>query len=140
MQEWISLKQSLVAALDIAPDALRILVALLVMLAAAIVTRRPLSHPLPWLTVLLAAGLNEAASLYGLRPGEDAVRLAARDVALALAVPTFLLLLGRFWPNLLSAHHDRRIFVAATREKRAPVVEAVIKAVEPRRASGSRSR
>jgi hypothetical protein len=139
MQGWISLKQEAVAALGIAPDALRILAALLIMLVAAIITRRPLSHPLPWLAVLLAAGLNEAASLYGLRPGEDALRLAGRDVALALAMPTLLFLLGRFWPDLLSAHHDRRIFVAATREKRAPVVEAVIKTVEPRRAGGRQS-
>jgi hypothetical protein len=133
MQGWISLKQSLVAAAGIETDAVRILASLLLLMAFAFVTRRAFSNWLPWLGVLAAAFLNEVASLPGVTLRGADWTLPARDIVLTMVLPTMLLLLGRFAPTLLSAHHDRRIFIPAIWDKKAPVVETVFKKIdEPR--------
>jgi len=128
MQEWISIRESIVAIAGIDREALRILLSLLFLLAVALVSRRSLSHFLPWSVLLGAAAINELVSL--LLDGRIAaheLRGSTIDLILTMSVPTLLLAVGRFAPHLLSSHHDRRIFVPAIWDKRAAVSEATIK-------------
>ncbi|MGQ0558760.1 MAG: hypothetical protein ACT4OE_04125 [Sphingosinicella sp.] len=132
MRDWLLFKQRIVDASGIDGDALAILVSLLLCLLAALAMRRALSSGLPWLAVVvlgLADGLAE-----GLADGyfsRSEVGPIAGALLLFLLLPTLLLLLGKFAPDLLSAHQDRRILVPAVWEKKAPVVDAVFKEQAP---------
>ncbi len=119
MQEWVSLKESVAAWVGIDHDALYILASVLLCIAAALITRRPLSSLLPWLAVLAVALANEAAS--GLADGVFEPReslVSLHDLALVMAVPTALLLLGRFAPQIMCPRPDLRILVPAAPDRR----------------------
>lgn len=136
MQLWGSLKEALAGWAGIDPDALRIVASLLLALAAALLLRRPLSSPLPWLLVLLIAAANEAAS--GLADGRflrPELAQGLRDLLVVMALPTALLLLGRFAPQLLAPREDRRIYVGAVREAE-PGPEGSIVEAQYRRKTG----
>lgn len=132
MRDWLLFKQGVVDASGVDGDALAILVSFVLCLIAALALRRSLSSGLPWLAVVvlgLADGLAE-----GLADGyfsRSEIGPVAGALLLFLLLPTLLLLLGRFAPELLSAHQDRRILVPAVWEKKAPVVDAVFKDAAP---------
>ena len=90
-------KLSIVESLGLSKDALHIHVGLAVMLAAALVLRRPLSSPLPWVAALAAAVAGELwdawddlGTLGHLRMGAG-----AHDLLNTLVWPTVLLILAR---------------------------------------------
>jgi len=100
MIEMVTLAKAwLESTLHVDRDSLHIHVALLLMFGTALVARRPLSHWLPWVVVLIAAVIGEAVD-YMVQPRPfDWLRLAKRDVIATMAWPTFIFLLAR-WPRL----------------------------------------
>jgi hypothetical protein len=93
-------------------DALHVHAGIIVQLLAALILRRSLRSPLPWLIVLATVLANEAYDLH-YDPWPEAQRAwqmaeSAKDVWNTLAMPTLFLLLARFAPRLLTApgHRD----------------------------------
>ena len=130
MQDWVSATESFATWLGIDQDALRILAALLLSIATALLIRRPLSSPVPWIVVLVLATGHEVATAWADRIVTRPEWMhGLRDVLLAMTVPTALMLLGRYAPSTLSSRQDRRILVPAVWEKPARVVETDFKEV-----------
>ena len=101
---WYQIKLFLEHASGISMDALHILVGFAVFLIAALALRRSVAEPLPWLATLALEIGNEAYDLTvelwpdpGSQLGEG-----AKDIALTMALPTLLLLVARWRPNLLA--------------------------------------
>lgn len=101
---WYQIKLFLEHASGISMDALHILVGFAVFLIAALALRRSVADPLPWLATLALEIGNEAYDLTvelwpdpGSQLGEG-----AKDIALTMALPTLLLLVARWRPNLLA--------------------------------------
>lgn len=101
---WYQIKLFLRHASGISMDALHILVGFGIFLFAALVLRRSVASPLPWLAILLLEICNEAYDLHveiwpdpGSQLGE-----AAKDILLTMILPTLLLLVARWRPTLLA--------------------------------------
>jgi ABC-type uncharacterized transport system permease subunit len=101
--DWFQLKQSLTLWTGLHMDALHVHVGVLAQLLAAIVLRRSLASPLPWLALLVALCANEAFDLaYEIWPNRDEQWAESiRDGWNTMLLPTLLLLLSRFAPGLL---------------------------------------
>lgn len=105
---WTMVKD-LAAELFIAKDALHIYLAFGIQIAAAAVFRKPLSNPLPWLTVLAFELVNEGLDMW---LGEEAHLKqwqfdgAKHDIINTMILPTALLLLCRFAPRLFSGRRS----------------------------------
>jgi len=91
------LKLDLVAFTGLAKDALHIYVGLGVMFAAALIFRRPLSSPLPWLAVLAASCAGELLDMRDdLRTvGQWHWQGSVHDLWNTLFWPTVILVLAR---------------------------------------------
>jgi hypothetical protein len=103
--DWVQFKDYLSEITDLDQDALHVYAAVLIQLFAALVLRRSLAHPLPWLCVLVSLLLNEAVDL-GRTEGavqQWQVLGGLRDMLNTMALPTILLLLARYAPALLTA-------------------------------------
>jgi len=99
MQQWIGLKTILLDYSGLDPATLRVLASVPLHVACALVLRRPLSGARPWLVLLAVAAVNEAVTAFVDRLIEEwEVRAAVRDLALFMALPTFLLLASRIRP------------------------------------------
>jgi hypothetical protein len=84
-------------------DALHVYAGLFLQLGAALVLRRSLRSPWPWLVVLVAEFGNEVYDYtYEIWPDRD-IQFAEglRDMWNTMAMPTLMLLLARFAPRLL---------------------------------------
>jgi hypothetical protein len=84
-------------------DALHVYAGLFLQLGAALVLRRSLRSPWPWLAVLVAEFGNEVYDYtYEIWPDRD-IQFAEglRDMWNTMAMPTLMLLLARFTPHLL---------------------------------------
>ncbi len=107
--DYFGFKLGLVTATGLNMDALHVHAGILVQLVAALILRRSLRSPLPWLVVLVAVLANEAYDLHydPWPPAQRAWQIAesVKDVWNTLAMPTLLLLLARFAPWLLTASH-----------------------------------
>jgi hypothetical protein len=91
----IDLKLWAVAATGLSKDALHVHLSLIILLATAVWTKRPLSSPVPWLVVLAAALVGESFDyLAEPRPAVWRDR-AIHDLVNTMFWPTALLLLGR---------------------------------------------
>ena len=100
--DWLWLKQQ-VSDLTVAKDALHVYGAFVVQVLAALVTRRTLASPIPWLAVLAAIVLNEALDLiFEKEPYIHRWQIegAIHDLINTMVLPTLLLLLARFAPGL----------------------------------------
>jgi len=101
---WLNIKAQLTQIVALERDALHIYAAVLIQSAVSLMIRRPLSHPLPWLAVLLAALVNEWADLtFEIWPEGDRDRQwteSAHDLVNTIVLPTVLLLLARYAPAL----------------------------------------
>lgn len=118
MQQWAWLKESISTGLAIDRDGLYVLAALPLGLLGALILRRPLWSWSAWLFVLTAALANQLASRLAVglhQPSE--IWGSARDLALTMAVPTFLVVIARVAPHLLSVSDVRRIWIP-TRPRR----------------------
>ena len=103
--DWHHVKEWLERASGLDMDALHVHASLLLLLAAAIVLRRPLRSPWPWLVVLGAEFANEVYDYtYEVWPGaERQLQLAegVRDMWNTMVIPTVLLLVARYAPALI---------------------------------------
>ena len=103
--DWMGMK-GLAATLVLEEDALHIYAAFAIQLAVAVITRKSLGHPLPWLAVFGFELINEFLDVI---LGEEAIVKpwqlwgAAHDLVNTMALPTTLLLLCRYRPSLFAA-------------------------------------
>lgn len=101
---WTEFKIYLSQVTALSQDALHIYAAVAVQLAAALLLRRSLAHPLPWLVLVAALLANEVADLR--EPGrpieEWQVLGSIKDSWNTLLLPTLLMLLARYAPRLVA--------------------------------------
>src|SRR4029450_5875802 len=102
---WYQVKLFLEHASGISMDALHILVGFAIFLVAALLLKRSLGSPLPWLAVLMLELGNEAYDLHvelwpdpGSQLGEG-----IKDILLTMALPTLVLALVRWRPMLFES-------------------------------------
>lgn len=95
MFDWTQDKIALSVWTGIAPDALHVIGGLAVMLAAAIVLRRPPWHWQPWLAVLIVESVNEVYDLLQTHDPNDEGNIPAslHDMWLTMLWPTVILLI-----------------------------------------------
>jgi hypothetical protein len=101
--DWHHLKDLAEHASGLNMDALHVYAGIFLQLGAAIVLRRSLKSPWPWLFVLVAEFGNEVNDYtYEIWPDRD-IQFAEglRDMWNTMALPTLLLLLARYAPRLL---------------------------------------
>ena len=107
--DWYSAKMLVVEQTALSRDALHIFFGLAGQVLVALVIRRSLAHPVPWLAVLLFELANEA---YDLAREEWSDRVmwpgSVRDLLVTMAVPTVLLLLTRVAPGLFARTAGRK--------------------------------
>ena len=102
--DWFEVKQWLSAGTGLGMDALHVHAGVLLQAAAALVLRRRLSSPLPWLLLLLLVLANEVYD-YGHEIWRDREAQRAeslRDAWNTMLLPTLLLLLARYAPQLFA--------------------------------------
>ena len=101
--DWYSIKMLAAEQTALSRDALHILVGVAVQITVALVIRRSLAHPIPWLAVLIGELANE---YYDLAREEWTDRAmwpgSVRDLLVTMAVPTALLLLTWIAPGLFA--------------------------------------
>jgi hypothetical protein len=99
---WFHLKVWLAQTSGLHMDALHVHAGILLQVAAALVLRRSLASPLPWLVVLIAVLTNEIYDFnYEVWPDRwEQVMEGFRDSWNTLLLPTLFLLLTRFAPRL----------------------------------------
>ncbi|MFS0738133.1 hypothetical protein ABC347_13880 [Sphingomonas sp. 1P06PA] len=95
---WLHIKYEISMATGLAQDALHVHAGILVLLAAALVLRRPVSSPWPWLVVLLIELANEAIDLSNYAPGSRSIGEGGtvRDIWNTMLAPTVLWLAARY--------------------------------------------
>ena len=105
-QDWHRVKEWLEHALGLNMDALHVYFGLAILLAAALILRKPLRSPLPWLVLLALELANEVYDwTYEVWPGWERGLQAAeglRDIWNTMAVPTFILVVSRWYPALFT--------------------------------------
>jgi hypothetical protein len=99
--EWWSTAKALITEeTGLSRDALHLLAGIGAYLILTAILPRRASPWLPWLLILVAGLANEYADyLYETWPGQW--RESLKDMATTLGLPTLLILLGRFAPDLL---------------------------------------
>ena len=110
--DWHQVKDWLEHAIGLNMDALHVYVGLAILLAVALVLRKPLRSPIPWLVLLALELANEYYDWtydFWTGPGGRAIQAAegVRDIWNTMAVPTFLLLASRFFPGLFTGWRRR---------------------------------
>ncbi len=105
MSSWYQAKLFLEHGMAVSNDALHVILGVLVQLIAALLLRRPMSAPAPWLVALALTIWNEAVDLWGERWPEPGMQYgeSAKDLALTMLLPTALLLAARLRPDLFRA-------------------------------------
>lgn len=102
--DWYQIKESVELFTGLDMDALHVHVGVLAQIGVALVLRRSLASPWPWLIVLAAALANEAYDLaYETWPDPERARQfeeGIRDVWNTMLLPTLLMILCRFAPQL----------------------------------------
>lgn len=104
--DWHELKQWLETMSGLDMDALHVHAGLLGQIGAALIFRKSLRSPLPWLAVLVAILGNEVYDLhYEVWPTRDAqIAESVKDVWNTMLAPTLLMLVARFRPSLFLAN------------------------------------
>jgi diacylglycerol kinase len=107
---WYREKMFIEHASVISSDAIHVLIGVVIWVAAALVSRRPLATWLPLLAVLALTLLNEAVDLSVERWPSLAMQLgeSAKDIILTMGLPTLLMTLVRLRPNLFRTSTRRR--------------------------------
>lgn len=103
MMTWYRIKMGVSYGTTLDMDALHVLIGTLALFLVAAVVRRSIADWWPWLTILAAELLNEWSDLGVERWPDLGVQLGegAKDVLLTMALPTLLLFIARYQPNLL---------------------------------------
>jgi len=113
---WFDFKHWLVTASGLHMDGLHVHAGLLVQLAAALLLRRSLRSPGPWLVVLVAIIANEYYDLhYEIWPSRaEQWAESAKDFWNTMLLPTLFMLIARYAPQLLTGAAERpKVPVAA---------------------------
>ena len=104
--DWYGFKEWMETTSHLDMDALHVHAGILIQLLSALLMRRSLRSPWPWLVVLAAALCNEAYDLhYETWPDPDRFRQwmeSVKDVLNTMALPTVFLLIARYAPRLLT--------------------------------------
>lgn len=110
MTGWHGAKVFVEHSVSISHDSLHVIVGVLLLLAIAFVSRRPISSWRPWLWVLALILWNETVDLWVEQWPEPAMQYgeSAKDLGLTMLLPTILMLVARFRPGLFSGGGRRR--------------------------------
>ncbi|MCM8731995.1 hypothetical protein ACFO8O_13600 [Hephaestia sp. GCM10023244] len=95
-RSWGQAKLWLSDATGLSPDALHVHVSILAMLTGAVLWRRRMDHPLPWLSVLVLEIANEALDLSTPIGGENSLHASMHDILNTMFLPTVILICLRF--------------------------------------------
>jgi len=111
---WYDFKYWLATASGLNMDALHVHAGIAIQLAAALLLRRSMKSPLPWLVVLVAIVVNENYDLHYEYWPDRAEQWAEsiKDFWNTMLLPTLLMLIARFMPRVLTG--DRRNFAETT--------------------------
>jgi len=107
--DWHGFKEWLETASGLDMDALHVHAGMLCQLVAALILRRSLRSPLPWLVVLVLVVANEYYDLrYETWPNRgDQWAESIKDGWNTMMLPTLLLLIARLAPKLLTGRPAR---------------------------------
>jgi hypothetical protein len=98
-----AIKAAVAAWTELDRDALHVYAAILIQIGSAALLRRTLASPWPWLVVLAFALGNEWLDVYRDDLVEEWEKAAAlHDLWNTMLLPTFLLLVARFAPSLMT--------------------------------------
>ncbi|WP_373491976.1 hypothetical protein [Parasphingorhabdus sp.] len=104
--DWFEIKNWLELSTGLDRDSLHIYAGVGVQLFVALILRRSLASPVPWLFVVVAALANEYYDYMGLPESfGDAPKFfdeAVSDVWNTLLLPSLFLVIARFWPTWLT--------------------------------------
>ena len=102
MWSWTEWKLFLERTLAFTVDSMHVVAGVVILLAAALIARRPISSWRPWLLVLFLTILNEFSDLSIERwpQPERQYGESAKDILLTMALPTLLLICVRRFPQL----------------------------------------
>lgn len=107
---WTEWKLFFERSISFSSDSVHVIAGGLILLAGALVLRKPISSRWPWLLVVVLIGLNEFIDLWverwpgaGLQYGEG-----AKDVLLTMFLPTVLALSVRLFPRLYQQEPSSR--------------------------------
>ncbi len=110
MLDWFEIKNWLELSTGLPRDSLHIYAGIGVQLAAALVCRRSLASPVPWLFVAVAAFANEFYDFSQIDAPQDRkisyIDEAVSDIWNTLLLPTLFLMIARFWPDWLTGKAD----------------------------------
>jgi hypothetical protein len=102
--QWYQFKLFAEHATSIDMPTLHVLAGVLLQILACVLFRKPISHWVPWVTVLSLEVLNEWSDLHldpwpdpGMQYGEG-----FQDLWLTMLLPTVLLIVARYCPRLLT--------------------------------------
>jgi hypothetical protein len=104
---WLELKDYLSLATGLSEDSLHIYAAVIVQVAAALLLRRSVASPWPWLCVLATIVANEYFDIalyreqYGTELEQWQITGGIQDLWNTMLLPTILLLLCRYAPRLM---------------------------------------
>lgn len=109
MKFWHEGKLSIERALAIDHDILHVMAGAVIWLLCLTILRRPVRAWLPWLCTLVAALWNEASDLWVEIWPDPFVQYGegAKDVLLTMLIPTTVMLISRFRPDLLRGRAPR---------------------------------
>jgi hypothetical protein len=110
MVSWHQNKIFIERALRIEPDALHVIVGVLLWLVVALVVRRPLTSWRPWLWVFAAIMWNETVDLWIEHWPQPAMQYGegARDLLLTMFLPLVLMFAARRRPDLFRGGSPKR--------------------------------
>lgn len=133
MQDWIAIKEALVAWTGLDRDALQILAGFVLFLVFALIWRRPLASLAPYLSIAAIALLDEGMTGFadGAFERSDLPK-AGWDALVILFVPTALMLFCRFAPEWAAPRRETRsIFLPISTSRYAPPVDAEYEEIGP---------
>ena len=106
---WYQFKLFVEHVSGISMDALHILIGFILFLWVALIFRRGAASGLPWLAVLMLEIGNEAYDITVERWPDIGSQLGegAKDIMLTMALPTLIMLVARWKPQLLTVPADR---------------------------------
>jgi len=109
--DWHGVKVWLETAVGLNMDALHVYFGLAILVGAAVILRKPLRSPLPWLVLFALELANEYYDwTYEIWPPSERARQAAegiRDIWNTMALPTLLLIASRWFPGLFTGWKRR---------------------------------
>ena len=109
MTAWYEAKLFVEHALSVSHDALHVLAGVVILLGAALLSRRPVSDWRPWLIVLALLLFNEIVDLWVEQWPSRAMQYgeSAKDLLITMALPTLILISARAMPRLYVARRRR---------------------------------